>query len=829
MNNTRLSLRFLLRDWRSGELWLLVLSLLMAVSISTAIAIFSERLQLALGRQVAEVMGADMMIRSSNPLSDPAQEVLNTQPLQQARVLEFPTVVLAGDEMQMVAAKAVPENYPLRGHMRIADQPFAEDRIASGTPEPGEAWLEPRLFALLGVAIGDSVQVGEAELVITRAITLETDRGGDFYSFSPRLMFNLEDVPATNVIQPGSRVRWKQLVAGESRDLKAFQAQVEPLLDSSERLSIAEDNREDLRNSVVRLKQFLGLGSLAAILLAGVAVAMSSRRFAERRFDSIAVMRCLGATQQQVMHLLVGELVLVALLVAIPGVALGWLLQTGALQLLKGVLPAWLPKAGFMPMLVGGATGVITLIGFGLAPLLRLQQVTPLRVLRRDLTPAPPRTWLVYGFSLSAMITLLWYHTGQLMMTLGITIAGALVLTLISFAVRAGLGVVQKRLLQNSMPLHWRLGLKRLSQEQGQTTAQLLAFSLTFMAMAIVLLLRTDLLERWQEQLPEDTPNYFALNIQSSEVDDFRRFLEERDIERSQLFPIVRGRLTHINGLPAREAVPAEQRGHNSLNRELSLTWSDEYPEANDLVEGEWWQDRSDSELSIEMSIVSHLGVGVGDELTFSISGQDVTARVTSLRRADWESFRPNFYMIFPERTLGHLPATWLNSFYLSADRRQLLNELVQTFPTVTLLDLDAVISQVQGMVKQSTLAVEAMLFSLLLAGLLVLASAIESSLDARLHEGALIRSLGGTRKQLLRLQVGEFVVLGALSGVIAVAGTELCNWWLHRYVFEMSWQPAFWLWFALPASGAAFIGFSGWLGVRRVIKQSPMMVLSAV
>lgn len=829
MNNARLSLRFLLRDWRSGELWLLVLSLFMAVSVSTAIAIFSERLQLALGRQVAEVMGADMVLRSPRPLSDGVVEALNDHSLKQATVLEFPTVLMVGDEMQLVAAKAVPNNYPLRGHVRIADEPFAEDRIATITPASGEAWLEPRLFPLLNVDIGDTIQVGETKLVITKAITLETDRGGDFYSFSPRLMFNLKDVDKTGVVQPGSRVSWKQLIAGESRDLRAFQTMVEPILDSSERLSMAEDNREGLRGSVVRLKQFLGLGSLAAILLAGVAVAMSSRRFAERRFDAIAVMRCLGAEQKQVMGLLVGELVLVALLVAIPGVVLGWVLQSGVVQLLKGVLPAWLPEAGFMPMLVGGATGIITLVGFGLAPLLRLQQVTPLRVFHRDLTPAQTDTWMVYGFSLSAMMFLLWYHTGQLMMTVGMILAGALVLTLVSLGIKACLGLVHKRLLGQGLRLQWRLGLKRLSQEQGQTSAQLLAFSLTFMAMAVVLLLRTDLLERWQQQLPEDTPNYFALNIQPSEVEDFRRFLERNDIESSQLFPIVRGRLTHINGIPAREAVSEEQRGHNSLNRELSLTWSDDYPDANKLVAGEWWQEKDEDELSVEMSIVDHLGVGMGDELTFSISGREVKAKITSLRKADWESFRPNFYMIFPEKGLQNLPATWLNSFYLPAENRLLLNDLVREFPTITLLDLDAVISQVQAMVKQSTLVVEAMLLSLLLAGLLVLASAIESSLDARLHEGALIRSLGGSRRQLVQLQVGEFVVLGGLSGVIAAAGTELCNWWLYQYVFELSWQPALWLWLILPVAGALVIGLSGWLGVRRVIRQSPMAVLSAV
>ena len=828
MNNLKLPLRFLLRDWRSGELWLLVLSLLMAVSVSTAIALFSERLQLALGRQVAEVMGADMMIRSPRLLSDTVKQSIAEADLEQATVLEFPSVVMAGEEMQLVSAKAVTNNYPLRGHLRIADQPFAADRQSQETPAPGEAWLEPRLFPLLGVDIGDTVQLGETELVITKAITLETDRGSTFYSLSPRLMFSLKDLEKTNVIQPGSRVKWKTLLAGDKAQLDRFRNNTEQKLAPSERLSMAEGDREDLRNSVVRLKQFLGLGSMAAILLAGIAVAMSSRRFAERRFDAIAVMRCLGARQNQVMGLLIGELLLVAVLVAVPGVALGWLLQAGAVKLLAGVLPAWLPQPGVMPMLLGGCTGVITLAGFGLAPLLRLQQVTPLRVLRRDLTPAPAATWAVYGFSLSAMILLLWYHTGQLMMTLGITLAGAAVLLLIMLTVRLYLNFAKKRLSQRAMPLYLRLGLKRLLHEQSNTSAQLIAFSLTFMAMAIVLLLRTDLLERWQQQLPEETPNYFALNIQPAEVESFRDFLSSNAIDSSQLYPIIRGRLTEINDRPAREAVPEDQKDHNSLNRELSLTWSAKLPEQNTLLEGEWWQPGDTAEVSVEMGIVEHLGVGIGDKLTFTISGQKVTAVVTSLRQAQWESFRPNFYMILPEQALKDLPATWLNSFYLSADERLVLNDLVTQFPTLTLLDLDAVIGQVQAMLQQSTLAVEAMLVALLLAGLLVLAASIESSLDERLHEGALIRSLGGSRKQLMTLQIGEFIALGGLSGLIAAIGTEFCSWWLNTRVFELPWQPVIWLWLALPAFGALLIGFAGWLGVRRVIRQSPMTVLNA-
>ncbi|WP_257252499.1 ABC transporter permease [Endozoicomonas sp. SESOKO3] len=311
-----LSWRFLVRDWRSGELWLLMLSLLMAVSVSTAIAIFSDRLQLSLGRQVAEVMGADLVISSPTKLSEEVSQTIASQPVEQATVLEFPSVVMAGDQMQLVSAKAVSSNYPLRGQMRAADQPFAPDEVTEDTPDEGEVWLEPRLFPLLGVEVGDTLILGESEFKVARAITLETDRGGGFYSLSPRLMFNINDLDATGIIQPGSRVHWKTLIAGEEHQLTGFKNKIEPLLSDSEKLNLAEDDREDLRSSVVLLRQFLGLGSIAAMLLAGIAVAMSSRRFAERRFDGIAVMRCMGAQQNQLMQIFIGELLLMALVYA---------------------------------------------------------------------------------------------------------------------------------------------------------------------------------------------------------------------------------------------------------------------------------------------------------------------------------------------------------------------------------------------------------------------------------------------------------------------------------------------------------------------------------
>ncbi|WP_257274791.1 ABC transporter permease [Endozoicomonas sp. SESOKO4] len=821
-----LSWRFLVRDWRSGELWLLMLSLLMAVSVSTAIAIFSDRLQLSLGRQVAEVMGADLVISSPTKLSEEVSQTIASQPVEQATVLEFPSVVMAGDQMQLVSAKAVSSNYPLRGQMRAADQPFAPDEVTEDTPDEGEVWLEPRLFPLLGVEVGDTLILGESEFKVARAITLETDRGGGFYSLSPRLMFNINDLDATGIIQPGSRVHWKTLIAGEEHQLTGFKNKIEPLLSDSEKLNLAEDDREDLRSSVVLLRQFLGLGSIAAMLLAGIAVAMSSRRFAERRFDGIAVMRCMGAQQNQLMQIFIGELLLMAILVALPGVFIGWLLQTGVVKLLAGVLPVWLPEAGSMPMVLGGLTGIITLIGFGLAPLLRLREVTPLRVLRRELTPSAAGVWSVYGLSLLSMLLLLWYHTGQFLMTAGIILGVGTVISIIMLAVKVGLASVHRRLSEQPVPMVWRLGVKRLLQEQGQTSAQLIAFTLTFMAMALVLLVRTDLLQRWQQQLPEKTPNYFAINIQPAEVEPFQNFLQSNDIEGTSLYPMVRGRLIEINGQPAKEAVSEKQRDHNSLHRELNMTWSDQPVSEAEIVAGDWWQPGDTGEISIEKSIVEHLGVNLGDELSFMIAGTKLTAEVTSIREVQWESFQPNFYMVLPETSLKGLPATWLNSFYLPPDDRLVLNELVRQFPTISLLDMDAVISQVQMMLEQSVLAVEAMLLALLLAGLLVLASAVEASLDTRLREGALIRSLGGSRKQLVIMQTGEFFIMGAFSGVIAVLGTELCSVWLNVQVFELSWQPAIWLWFTLPIISALLIGLSGWLGIRRVIRQPPGAVL---
>lgn len=827
----QMSFRFLKRDWRSGELFLLVAALLVAVSISTAIAIFSDRLQLALSRQVAEVMGADMMLSGPEPLTEKLIVEAKQQGLETSTTVEFPSMLFVGEQMQMVSAKGVESNYPLRGYVRTADQPLAEeDYISEDVPQAGEAWLEPRLFSLLGINIGDKITLGYHKLTVTKAITLEMDKGSSgFMSMSPRLMFNLADLDKTKIIQPGSRVAWKVLIAGDADTLRTYNAWAENQLGLNEKITFAEDGRQDLQKSVILLRQFLGLSSIAAMLLAGIAIAMASKRFTERRFDSCAIMRCAGASRHQVLAIMLGELCLVALLVAIPGVVLGWGLQQGLVWMLRGILPAWLPDSDWLPLFVGGATGIITLIGFGLSPLLRLQDVSPLRVLKKDLVPAPAASWLTYLLSFNAVFMLLSYHLQQPLMALILAAVSGAMLMVVSLGIQSVLSLFGKeQQLRKISPL-WRLGVKRIVQQKAQSSAQLLAFTLTFMAMAVVWLLSTDLLSRWQDELPQDAPNYFAMNIQPSEVDAYHQTLDSLAIKSSHLFPIIRGRLVKINGKPTSELPKEILNEVRALHRELNMTWLEAMPDNYQIAEGEWWQAGSTFGVSVEKEIAKEIGLKIGDQITFSISGVETTQPITSLRSVEWESFQPNFFMIFPKAVLADFPATWLNSFYLAPQQRLLLNDLVAKFPSMTLIDLDVMISQVRTMLDQSVIAIQVMLAALLIAGLLVMMSVIESSIDERLREAGIVRALGGSQHQLLIMQIGEFILFGFVSGALAMAGTELVSYLLNTHVFELSWIPAYYLWVVLPLLSATVVGIAGWLGIRHTLMLPATTILKAI
>ncbi|WP_339648454.1 ABC transporter permease [Halopseudomonas pelagia] len=830
MRNSTLPLaaRLLTREWRAGELRVLVMALVIAVLVSTAISFFTDRLQRGMVSRAAEFLGADMIISSRSVLPEQYLQEAKARGLEHVEVVEFSSVMASDDDMQLSSVKAVTDGYPLRGEVRIAEQLFGEEQIATGVPPPGQLWIEPRLAAYLELDSGSSLDVGVSRLEVSALLTHEPDRAGDFYSLTPRVLMNMADLEATNVVQPGSRVRYRLLLSGDEAALQGYSQWLSPKLESHQRLTTVADDNRQIGGALERAGQFLGLASIAAVVLAGVAVALSASRFASRHFDTSALLRCLGASRRKVMGIFVIQLACLGLIATVMGLVLGWVMQWGLVYLLRDLLPPNLPGVGLKPLLVGAATGLIALAGFALPPLLRLGQVAPLRVLRRDLAPLPSSAWLIYGLALASLTLLMWQFTGDLRITLAVVFGGALAALALGLVALILLRAAGGRLRNAS--LAWRLGSGQLLKQPTAAAGQILAFGLILMSMVVVLIMRTELLDTWQAQLPEDTPNHFALNILPSEADAFSAALNRIGAVSAPLYPVTPGRLNEINHQPVREIVTKDSQGERAVSRDLSLTSSAEMAADNALIGGQWWAEdvAVDAALvSVESELAASLGLKLDDLLTFVIGGQIVEARVSSFREVNWDNFTPNFYMVFSPGTLDNMPTTILTSFSLPVEQRDALRELTREFPAMTLLEVEAILAQIREILAQVSLAVEYVLLFVLLAGFTVLFAALQSTLDNRLYEGALLRTLGARRQLLRQANLMEFALLGALAGVMAIVAAELITLLLYRYALNLDWRPHYLLWLAIPLGGALLIGAAGALGTRAVVRESPMRLIN--
>lgn len=823
-----LAWRQLLRDARAGELRVLFFALLVAVAASTAIGYFGARLNGAMLLRATEFLGADLVL-SGSAAALPEQIEAGTQlGLEHAQVVEFASVIAGEQSIQLASIKAASGGYPLRGELKSAAEPYAAEQPGGG-PGPGEAWAEARLFAALDLRVGQSIEVGNRQLRLTRVLTYEPDRAGDFYSLTPRVLINLEDLASTGVVQPGSRVRYRDLWRGDSETLARYREATEKSLAAHQRLEDARDGNRQIGGALGRAERYLNLASLAAVLLAGVAVALSAARFAARRFDASALLRCLGLSRREALSLFALQLVMLGLLACLAGALLGWIGQLVLFQLLQGLLPPGVPPGGLLPAIAGMATGLVALAGFALPPLAALGRVPPLRVLRRDLLPVPPSSWLVYGAALLALGLIMWRLSLDLKLTLGLLGGGLLATLLLGGALLFGLSALRRLLARASLP--WRLGLGQLLRHPLAAAGQSLAFGLILLAMALIALLRGELLDTWQDQLPAESPNHFALNVLPEEREAFAACLAELSPHPAPLYPIVAGRLTLINGEPVQGIVSKDSQGERAIQRDLSLTWAAKLPAGNVLVDGQWWNDLPQSDLpgvSVESELAESLGLKLGDELNFSVGGLERKARVSSLRQVEWDSFQPNFYMIFEPGTLQDLPATYLTSFYLPPHSEKQLVELSRQFPAVTLLQVEALLEQLRSIMAQVSLAVEYVLLFVLAAGLAVLFAGLQATLDERLRQGALLRALGAERRLLLRARRAEFGLLGAGSGLLAAVGCELASFLLYRYALELQWQPHPWL-LLLPLIGALLVGGAGVWGTRRALNASPLTVLREV
>jgi putative ABC transport system permease protein len=824
MSRFNLALRMLWRDSRSGELTILILALIIAVTSSTAIALFSDRLQRTMTNQTAEFLAADLVIASPNPVSVEWLAKAIQLNLAQARTAEFSSVLIEHDELLLAGVKAVSAAYPLRGFLKTTTADYSTETITHNGPEKGTAWVEKRILPALKLKMGDPLTVGEKQLTITKIITYEPDKKGDFYSFSPRVMINEADLEATRIVQPGSHVHYFFQFTGDAKSLTEFKQWLKPQLNPSQRIMDIHEDRPELGSALDRAERYLGLSSTLVILISGVAIAMATRRYTERHFNATALLRCLGLKQNEILWLYSSQFIVLGLVASAIGCLLGWFAQEALFHLLRELLPQHVASPGLLAVCFGFIIGMAVLLGFALPPLLRLKQVSPLRVLRRELEPLPSSAWLIYGLSIGIIGLLIWKYTEDLKMTatiLGVGLMALLALGLLVF----GLLNLSRKLLP-SMSLTWRFGLQGLLRNSRASVSQILAFSITLVAMVLSFTVRTDLIDNWQKQLPDNAPNHFALNIFPGQQAAFQRELQQQNINGSQFYPVVKGRLVEINHTPVQQIVSKDTQGESATHRELSLTWTKELPEENKIVAGNWWSNDQTGLVSVEQKLADSLKIKLGDLLTFTVGSQQINATVASIRELRWDTMKPNFYMIFSPGTLDAYPSTFITSFYLPETQKNLLNTLVKKFPGTTILEVDLILQQFKTILTQLTQAINYLLYFAFMAGFTVLFAAVYATLDSRIYEGVLMRTLGANRSLLRKTHIIEFSALGLISGFLAVVISEAIIYALYTQVMNMEYLPSLYLWALIPFTGALFVGMAGCWGVRHVLNKPPLRVL---
>ena len=826
MNLFRFALTALQRDWRSGELRLIGVSILIAVACLTSVAFFTDRVKRATELQASELLAADLVLVSSKKIDDIYIEQARALNLTYSLNESFRSVALKDQRLELAEVKAVDGRYPIRGQLRIADALFGAESVTENVPQPGAVWLDSRLLQSLQARPGDTVGLGATTLRVTKIITYEPDRGGDLFNIAPRLLMNRADLPASRLILPGSRVQYRLLLGGDAASLEQYRQAIKNIENEHLRVDGIRDARPEIRTALERAEQFLGLAALVSVALAGLAIAMSAGRYAGRHYDHCAILRCLGLKQRQITRLYLLQLIMLGLLFSLPGCALGYLAQEGLNLLMAGMISESLPRPSLWPVFSGLAAGLVTVLAFALPQLLRLARVPPLRVLRRDLTPLPLNNYLIYALAAGALLLLSPWQSGSVRLTL-YTLAG-LFLTALILAVAAKFMLRLLKYLQPGLTSAARHGLANLTRRSNQGVAQIIGIGIGMTVMLLLTLIRTDLLEGWQNRLPPQTPNYFLINIQPDQVDDLRAFLSGELGKEIKLYPMIRGRLTHINNRRLDPEAFNDPRARRLAAREFNLSYADQPQADNELISGRWWgaEAAHNPYFSVEEGIAETLGIKQGDRLRYSIGGQALTAEVLNLRRVEWDSFNVNFFVVANTEAMRGYPGAFISSFYLPGAERPVLIRLVRQFPSVTILDIDALLKQVRIIMDQVVRTVEFVFIFTLLTGVAVLFAALQTTHDERGHEAALMSALGARRRQILAGLTAEFVCLGLLTGLLSALAASAIALILAEFVFniEAVINPVIWL--VAPLSCCLIIVLAGLLGTRKALSSSPMTVL---
>lgn len=826
----RLMLRQAWRDLAAGEVRLLVAALALAVFAVTTIGMLTDRAERALALEANRLLGGDAVLRADAPLPEAQKALAKAPGLRAVETVEFNSMIRVGDRLRLGDLRAVGRDFPLRGRFRLREA--GGEREFAGGPVPGTVWMTVSGANTLGARLGDTVTLGTREFRLAALIVQEPDVALDYFNVAPRVVLPLVDLESTGLVQPGSRIAYRLVVAGNPDAVERFTADARAALGRGQRLETASDGRPEIRRALDRASRFLGLATMVSVILAAVAVAMAARRHSARHLDACAVMRCLGASQRTIVRVQVGALLLLGLLGSTLGVVIAGAASWAIGGLLADALGIAVPSAGLGPVLAGYGVGLTVLVAFAVPPVLALRTVPALRVLRRDLEVREPAAWALAALAIGGLGGLLWWQAQDA------ALATAMLVGLgVTFAVLAGLGLVLVRGVDRLRPRlrgPWRYGLANVSRRQATTVAQVAALGLGLMALLLLTFVRTDLLSRWRDALPADAPNRFIINVQQGQVAPLREFLDAEGIAEPVLFPLIRGRLVAVDGRTVTGADYAARglRAQRLAEREFNLSTAAALGEDNTVVAGRFWSAERPPEgveFSVEDGLADTLGWSLGDRVAFEIGGSRLEGTVTSLREVEWESFRPNFFVLVSPNAVDGLGASYITAIHLPPGRDDFTRRLLDRFANLSVIDIDAILTQVRQTADQVSTVVEAVFYVALLAGALVLLAAVGASQDERLREGAVMRVLGGSRRQLRLAQAGEFAALGLIAGLVAaIAATTLAGV-VAGQILELPWTPDVGLAASGALAGMLVALVAGLWATRRILDAPPSVTLREI
>jgi len=821
-----LSMRILAREWRSGELGVLFLALLVAVAALTGMGFVIDRVNHAMRLQASEVLAADLRLRSPDVIDGRYAVEASQRGVSTAKVTTTISVVLKGDATQLTNVVAVSDGYPLRGKVRVSDVPFGVPRAAEGIPGPGEVWADSRMLAALDARIGDAVTVGAREFSVTQVLISRPDQGSGFVDLSPSLVMNEADLASTELIQPGSRARYAMLFAGGQATVKMFAIWLWNNKHPADNLGDIAEASPEVNSASVRAARFLSLASLASVLLCAVAIAMTARRYVRRHLDLAALLKTLGATRGAVLSISVAQLVCIAVAATAVGGALGYVLQKWLLLAVGGLLEIELPPPGWQPLAIGLAAALLLLLGFAMPSILQLARVPAMRVLRKDIGPPKLGTVLAFGPAVASVALLVYWVSGGGYLALGFCIA-LVVATLVLAAAGTVLVWIAGK-LRSGAGFSWRFGVANLARRRADSVIQIVALGLGLSVLLLLAIIRGDLVDEWRNRLPKDAPNYFFVNIPPDQRVGFEAFLQSKGGSLSRILPMIRGRMIEINGLTVEEVAKLNPRAEGFAQREQNLTWSEQMGAGNTITAGKWFtaEDTGKPLVSVATEFEESLGLKLGDRLKFDVAGESFEVTVASFRQVEWDSMQPNFFLMFPPGLLEGAAGTYMASAQFRPTDPATIAQLVRTFPSVSVFDMDDLLAQVRSIIDKAVLAVQSVFIGTLLAGVVVLLAAVQATRDERRYESAMLRTLGASRRTVLTGVLAEFALIGLFAGVIAAAAASLGGYLISTRVLEIPYRPNPGLWAFGAGLGALLVCVAGYLATRSVLSQPPLATL---